>query len=287
MRFPLLAKAAAIGLVVLLLLAVLTQIDWLVSERRMRQAQAAASVEHSLAGAQTLLGPMLHRSCIEEWDEPVGEGKSRRLTTEKRDFMLTSTPARLQVSGEARAEARYRGLYKVNGYAGPAHLEAQWPSLQTMQAQREHKQSRLRCGPVAVMLALSDVRGIRSVKVEIDGAASAVRAGTLHPRYSRGLHAELTESRAAQADAPLTVNVSLDLLGTARLALVPAADETTWALKSDWPHPSFIGRFLPATREIGAQGFNASWTRSWPTAPHPRPRMASASTPWKSPSSTP
>lgn len=211
-------RAAAIGLVVLLLLAVLTQIDWLVSERRMRQAQAAASVEHSLAGAQTLLGPMLHRSCIEEWDEPVGEGKSRRLTTEKREFMLTSMPARLQVSGEARAEARYRGLYQVNGYAGPAHLEAQWPSLQTMQAQREHKQSRLRCGPVAVMLALSDVRGIRNVKVEIDGAASAVRAGTLHPRYSRGLHAELTESRAAQADAPLTVKVSLDLLGTARPA---------------------------------------------------------------------
>lgn len=262
MRFPLLAKAAAIGLVVLLLLAVLTRIDWLVSERRMRQAQAAASVEQSLAGAQTLLGPMLHRACVEEWDEPVGEGKSRRLTTEKREFLLTSTPARLQVSGEARAEARYRGLFKVNGYAGPMLLQAEWPSLQSLQPRRDHKDSRLHCGPVAVMLALSDVRGIRKAKVEIDGSESAARAGTLHPRYGRGLHAELTQGRAAQADAPLSVKVALDLLGTGRLALVPAADETTWALKSDWPHPSFIGRFLPATREIGAQGFSASWSVS-------------------------
>ncbi len=262
MRFPLLAKAAAIGLVVLLLLAVLTRIDWLVSERHMRQAQAAASVEQSLAGAQTLLGPMLHRSCVEEWDEPVGEGKSRRITTEKREFMLTSTPLRLQVSGEARAEARYRGLFKVNGYAGPMVLQAQWSSLQTMQAQPEHKHSRLRCSPVALMLALSDVRGIRSAKVEIDGGAIDVRAGTLHPRYTRGLHAELPESRVRQVELPLTVKVTLDLLGTARLALVPAADETTWALKSDWPHPSFTGRFLPATREVNAQGFSANWSVS-------------------------
>lgn len=262
MRFPLLAKAAAIGLVVLLLLAVLTRIDWLVSERRMRQSQAAASVEQSLAGAQTLLGPMLHRACVEEWDEPVGEGKSRRLSTEKREFSLSSTPARLQVSAEARAEARYRGLFKVNGYAGPMQLQAQWDSLQALQPRREHKESRLHCGPVVVMLALSDVRGIRSAQVEIDGAASAVRAGTLHPRYGRGLHTELTPGRAAQADAPLRVKLAVDLLGTSRLALVPAAAETRWTLKSDWPHPSFIGRFLPATRAIDAQGFNASWSVS-------------------------
>jgi inner membrane protein len=30
-------------------------------------------------------------------------------------------------------------------------------------------------------------------------------------------------------------------------------------LRSDWPHPSFQGAFLPAEREITAQGFEARW----------------------------
>lgn len=54
----------------------------------------------------------------------------------------------------------------------------------------------------------------------------------------------------------------IDLVGTAALALVPAAESTTWSLRSDWPHPSFGGRFLPIQREIGDAGFNARWVLS-------------------------
>jgi len=90
MRFPLLTKIAAIGLVMLLLSFVLLRIQWLVDERRMRQTQARTSVEQSLAGAQTLLGPVLHRSCVEDWDDEVGEGKERRTRTRQREILLTS-----------------------------------------------------------------------------------------------------------------------------------------------------------------------------------------------------
>ncbi|UYV36202.1 cell envelope integrity protein CreD [Rhodobacteraceae bacterium D3-12] len=31
-------------------------------------------------------------------------------------------------------------------------------------------------------------------------------------------------------------------------------------MTSDWPHPSFIGAFLPDTREVSEAGFTASWT---------------------------
>lgn len=30
-------------------------------------------------------------------------------------------------------------------------------------------------------------------------------------------------------------------------------------LRSDWPHPSFGGRFLPSSRESGEAGFSAQW----------------------------
>lgn len=262
MRFPLLSKVAAMALVMLVLSIVLMRIDWLVAERRLRQAQAAASVEQSLAGAQTLLGPLLHRSCSEEWDTVVGEGKDRRKSSEKRVFMLTSAAQSLQVTGELRAEARYRGLFKVNGYAGGTVLDARWPTLAALQPQRQHAGSRLACGPMRLMLSVSDVRGLRSAQVQIDGVSVAVLAGTEHGRYPRGLHADLSDARAALTEQPLAARITLDLLGTGRLALVPAAAETTWALRSDWPHPSFVGRFLPATREVGEAGFSARWAVS-------------------------
>ena len=122
MRFPLLSKVLAIGLVMFLLLLVLMRIDGLVGERRNRQIIATSGIEQSLAGAQTLLGPLLHRACVEEWDTSVGEGKELRRITERRDWVLTSAPESLAVDGNLKAEARYRGLFKANGYAGSTVL---------------------------------------------------------------------------------------------------------------------------------------------------------------------
>ncbi len=262
MRFPLLSKVLAIGLVMFLLLLVLMRIDGLVGERRNRQIIATSGIEQSLAGAQTLLGPLLHRACVEEWDTSVGEGKELRRITERRDWVLTSAPESLTVDGNLKAEARYRGLFKANGYAGSTLLDARWSGLAALQPARQHAGSRMACGAVQLMLSVSDVRGLRSAQVQLDGQTLPVRSGTGHDRFPRGLHAELPDARVAQADAPLAVRVTLDLLGTASLALVPAAGETRWALRSDWPHPSFGGRFLPATREVGEQGFSARWAVS-------------------------
>ena len=38
-------------------------------------------------------------------------------------------------------------------------------------------------------------------------------------------------------------------------------------MRSDWRHPSFLGRFLPLRHEIGAQGFSAEWKVSEYAAP--------------------
>jgi inner membrane protein len=132
-----------------------------------------------------------------------------------------------------------------------------------VQPQREHAGSRLACGPARVVLALSDVRGVRAAQLAIGGGsgqALTVQPGTHSAKYANGLHAELPAVLLAAADtAPLKVQVRLDLAGTGQLALVPAAGATEWRLKSDWPHPSFGGRFLPSQHNITAQGFDARW----------------------------
>ncbi|HSW08161.1 cell envelope integrity protein CreD, partial [Aquabacterium sp.] len=204
----------------------------------------------------------LQRHCSEEWEVISGEGKERKTTADKREFTLIATADTLAAEGDARADVRQRGLFRVNSYAAELKLDARWASLAGLQPQREHAGSRLLCGPARLVLTLSDVRGVRAAQVLIDGQPQTVQAGTHHAKYASGLHAELPAARLADTDtdtAPLRAQLKLDLAGTGQLALVPAAGATDWRLKSDWPHPSFGGRFLPSQHSVTSQGFDAQW----------------------------
>lgn len=249
---------AAVGL---LLSGVLARIGWLVDERQGRQAEAVNSIEESLAGAQTLIGPVLFRHCKEQWEESQGEGKDKRLVAEQRNFTLTLVPRQLKVSGALNHEPRHRGLFKVNAYAGRLQLDAQWDSLAGLQAQALHKGGKLSCDDDRVMLATTDVRGLRSVELQRAGQSLALLPGTGYPNYSQGIHAELgvLDPSTVSLASPLALSLQLDLVGTQRFALVPAAQMTRMDLRSDWPHPSFGGRFLPNQRSVSEQGFTASW----------------------------
>jgi inner membrane protein len=133
MRFPLLAKAAAIALVMLLLVLVLTRIEGLVRERQARSHEARSGVEQSLAGAQTLLGPLLQRRCTEEWDVVHGEGRLATRSVERREIFLAAVPQRLQIEGDLATEVRRRGLFKVNGWLGKLTLQARFVDFAPLQ----------------------------------------------------------------------------------------------------------------------------------------------------------
>ncbi len=105
------SKLALLAAITALLCWVLADIGSLVRERQARQAEAARSVEQALAGPQTLIGPPLLRSCTESWTTPKGDAESR-------GFLLTAEPTQLDAGGELVPEARHRGLFKVNTYAG-------------------------------------------------------------------------------------------------------------------------------------------------------------------------
>jgi inner membrane protein len=256
MKFPLLGKFIAIGAVIALIAIVLARIGYLVDERRGRQLEAIRSVQQSQAGAQSVLGPWLYRECVEEWEVKLGEGKDRHVHTEKREFRLELAASKLTVASQAQAEERYRGLFKVNGYLSRLALDAQWPSLAALKPAPKSADTRLRCEPVTLMVAVSDTRGVQRAELKVNDQDLPVNAGTDHPTYERGMHATLADAQLAGA---VHARLTLDLRGTSRLELVPAAAQTEWDLRSDWPHPSFGGRFLPVQRDVNEEGFHAVW----------------------------
>ena len=257
-RFPLLGKSLALAGVVIALVMALQTVNGVVAEREGRLREAERSVAASLAAAQTLVGPVIERDCSEAWESTQGEGKDRKTVTERRDFKLSATPATLDVKGDVAIEPRYRGIFKVNGYVLKARLVAAWNDGAALVPVAEHPGSRLRCDAPAMFVALGDSRGVRSAAVQIDGAAVPVLAGTGHAAHPRGFHADVAEAFAG-ARRPLRAEVGVELVGTGELAFAPIGDSTVVALASDWPHPSFAGRFLPIERQVGESGFSARW----------------------------
>jgi inner membrane protein len=247
---------------------VLARIGWLVDERQRYQDEAVQSVMQSHAAAQTLLGPVLQRHCTEEWQVAVGEGKSQRLESMRRDIKLGATASQLVVDSDSQSDTRYRGLFRVNGYQAKLVIQAQWTDLSVLRASPAVSGRKVVCEPTKLWFATTDVRGLRTAQVQMLGANPGVplvvRPGTGRQEYPDGFHAELPgfSQDGSLPDAPLALRLELQLVGTAQLALVPAAEAVQWSLRSDWPHPSFGGRFLPSQREVGDHGFSATWAVS-------------------------
>ena len=264
MKFPLLAKVGAIVLVGLMLVLVLSRIEGLVWERKARGEEAVRGVEHSHAAAQSVLGPLLERNCSEEWDEVTGTGDDRKVTSSRRDFRLREVPSRLVVDGRTKSDPLWRGLYKVNAWTGHFAIGADFATMAALQPHAEHPNGRLRCGAPVLLVALSDVRGVRAATGAVDGHAFDFQSGTRGSDYASGLHLALPAERVDGDNAakPPTLHLDLDLIGTGQLAWVPAADSLRWTLNSDWPHPSFGGQFAPEQRDLRADGFSATWNLS-------------------------
>ena len=274
-RFPLLAKSVALVAVLVALTLALGAVSGVVAEREGRLREAESSVAASLASGQTVLGPILQRECVESWEATQGEGKDRKTVTERRALNLAAAPASLDIGARVAIEPRYRGIFKVNGYVMKATMSASWRDGSALVPRSEHAGSRMECDTPLVFVALGDSRGVRSATAQLDGGAAAVLPGTEQAAHSRGFHVDVAAAYAGSA-RPLDVRIALELVGTGELAFAPVGEATRVDLASDWPHPSFSGRFLPLDREVGESGFDAHWKLNALATTAPREAAAGA-----------
>ena len=265
-------KPLVLALLMLMLLMALDRVGDIVAEREGRWHAAQAGVAESLSGAQIVIGPMLQRQCTERRDTVQGTGKDRRTVTEETRFTLTATPTQLGVEADARIEPLHRGIFRINGYVATMTLDAQWDDLSDWRPTRTPPGARIECAAATLLLAVGDARGLRSADVTVQAQPLRVEPGTGHPSHPRGLHVTLPEALLPVSGTaqPLQARLSIALAGTEHFAIAPVGDANQVHLRSDWPHPSFGGRFLPSSREIGDAGFDARWTISAlaTTAPH-------------------
>ena len=249
-------KLLALVFILLLLLVMLFNIRDLLQDRKNYRQAAEQRVAQGTAGPQSIVGPMLLQNCTQHWTEHDDTGRKRTISQPLRN---TLSPASLRINdAEVSVNQLRSGIFPVNTFTLQTRIEADF-SASTLRPQGRPGAS-MTCNAPVLLLAIGDPRGIRHSTIEINGQTLDTAPGTTLAHAPQGVHASLKSFADADDQLPaLQVRIGLQLAGTGSLAITPIGKDTQLQLHSNWPHPSFGGAFLPATREVREDGFQAKW----------------------------
>lgn len=244
-------KAIMIGAIVLLLLVPLVMLRGLVSERSTLRDQAYSKVAQGWGGDVVAGGPLL---VIPTQRTVTGDDNKTHIVRSH----LYLLPSQLDIDVELKLESepRYVGIYAVPVYLSHTHMTGQFdfaalqPLLDQPGVTYLWEQSYLR-------LPLSNVRSLREVQ-QARLADRDVRLGPAGPGVYRGVEAAVNVAELMK-NATVPFEFKAVLAGSREFSILPVGSTTSVVVRSDWPHPSFQGAFLPVSRSISQRGFEARW----------------------------
>ena len=214
----------------------------IISERQDLQLSAEQIITDRWGGSQTIGGLV----AVLNTSEVHADQRSIETRMQWRASVLSD----LSISADLTTQWRYLGIYEVPVYTTVVQIKGRIERAKISDLQPE--------GDLLLWLPLGDLRGVREVSPLVFGALelTASPMSLMADKYT-GL--QFLVAAADREGLSETYTLEITLAGSQSLQFLPLADDTRVNLKSDWPHPEFIGQFLPAERNIDAGGFQASW----------------------------
>lgn len=269
MKFALLKRIVLVLLIGIGLMIPMTMIMGLIAERQNAQRGVLSDIAQSSTGEQSIVGPVLvvpyKRKVIQTQTFKDDKGVEREKKTEQIfDETLALLPEALQIDGDVSTFEKRRGIYTARLYTAPLRIKGRFVVPKGYYAQGGAGAYDFRSARLAIGIA--DPRGIKNSPALILGEHKVAFVSGAHaPGMAAGMHADLGFASDKQATA-IDFAFDLELQGMERLWFVPTGKSTQVSLKSNWPHPSFYGRYLPEPKAAGeanpAQGFTATWRTS-------------------------
>ena len=266
MKRPLLFKFLAIGLLMLLLLIPIGMIGNSIDERRAYSEQVVRDIASSSSYSQTLVGPVLvvpYTKIERTWT--VNE-KSERVVEERTvSGKLQFLPDLFRVNGDITTELRKLGIYAARLYHADTRVDGHFIVPADYGIKNNLADYTFLKPYVAV--GISDIRGIKnSLTLQLNSQPYEFEPGSELKILGDGVHAVfpldvLQVANGQHQKLGFAFNLLLD--GTEQLHFSPIGKETHVELHSDWPHPRFIGNFLPVERSVSEAGFTARWQTSY------------------------
>lgn len=245
-------KFIVTGLITLLLTIPALLVWALVEERADRANQVAHSISQGWGQAQRINGPYLVVPYI------MTEKQNGKYVDVRRNAIYS--PELLENKSELSVEERKKAIYTTPLYHMKSTLSGRFAPIDTSAITANN--GRPRFNEAFIAIEVSDPTGFRSeVMTQING----VDAGAFKPGFeglrptgqSSGIHLPISKETL---EGDMLFEIKLAINGSRDLQIVPSGKTTKLAIQSDWPHPGFDGRFLPETRNVTEDGFDAEWT---------------------------
>lgn len=263
MNIRLFFKIAATLLVAVLLLVPVEQIRDLVHEREQTRDAVVADIARSAGYAQTVTGPLLivpYTRTVRSWSEQR-EGEPRTLIETQVAGRLAFVPSDFELSAKLSVDQRQRGIYEARIFDADSRITGRFELAPNYGITVDLADYTF--GAPLLVVGISDIRGISTgLELTWGGARLAFEPGATPSMLPSGVHARLPVP-ALTGPMTLPFAISIALQGTGDFQVTPVGRESRVLLTSNWPHPSFVGEFLPREREVTDAGFSARWQTSF------------------------
>lgn len=231
-------KVGIIGVISLLLLIPLSMIEDIVYERRQAQRAVIDEVSASYAVCQTVRAPVVvARKFVSSGNDSV-PGKTK---------LKVVNPKNVDYKADVAVDVLKRSVYRVMVYDARIGMKGAMPVTDDM----------INADKCTIRLSVSDFKGLSNLpQIEFGGK-----------RYS---FEKEDDCLLAAVELPQNVGVgdnigfSVDfgLKGTKMLMFAASGENNALTMTSTYPHPSFKGDFLPDSRLVRDNGFDATWSVS-------------------------
>ena len=260
-KIPVYLKMGALLFLILVLLIPINMIDNMIGERRYRQAEVGGEISRIWGHEQSLFGPVLILPYRQSVEFTSDDGSRTVKPVEGRAYLLPET---LSLAASLAPEIRYRGIFEAIVYRGDLQFEGSFAAPDI--AELGLSDATILWDRAVLAAGVSDLRGTRGgLQLTFGDTKAAFEPGTTSDVIGNGINAAvggaLSGGWPEAGSIPFAFN--LDLAGSSSLSFTPSAKETSVTLTSPWKHPRFRGAWLPAERNISADGFEARWTVSW------------------------
>ncbi|POT56050.1 cell envelope integrity protein CreD [Citrobacter amalonaticus] len=254
LKSPLFWKIITLGGAMLLLLIPLMMVRQIIVERADYRSDVEDAIRQSTSGPQKVVGPLIAVPVTELYTVLENDKEVQR----KRSFIHFWLPESLMVEGNQNVEARKIGIYQGQVWHTDVAMKAEFDVARLSELDKPD----ITLGKPFIVVGVGDARGIGVVKApQVNGTSLAVEPGTGLSASGEGIHIPLADNQWTKRN--LSLAMSLNLSGTGNFSVVPVGRNSEMTLTSNWPHPSFLGDFLPGVREISESGFQAQWQSSW------------------------
>ncbi len=242
-------KVAIVVFLTLVLLIPVSMIEDLIRDRRNNETVAASDIALSWGADQVLTGPVLRVPYKDDKTTVYGAPyvQTRMLHVLARD---------LRIQADVASDVRYRGIHEVPVYS--AVIDMQGSIDLSALDEIGITAGAVDWADAELLMGVSDATGVTRIPTAVvDGVETRFQPGAaqiagLPPQLSAPLDI------ATNSDS-IGVSISLRVNGTGSLSFLPLADSTDIEMVSGWASPSFSGRYLPLRREVGDDGFTATW----------------------------